>query len=196
MAQQILNVGTASGSGDGEPLRTGMVKVNANFTELYNGVEGQMSGFFDYNDTGLSVPITSAGSPVIMTNDELGAFTNKAYAPLGVTDVWDSGTNMFDWSELKLGDTVDVRLEFNLTTVSVNTQIHVDLHLGTGGGAYSIPFVSETDYKNTGTRVVNVYNGIYMGNINTLDNGGQFKISTDKDCSIVVRGWYCKITKR
>ena len=35
MAQEILNVGTSAGSGDGEPLRTGMIKTNNNFTELY-----------------------------------------------------------------------------------------------------------------------------------------------------------------
>ena len=38
MAQSILNVGTSNNSGDGEGLRQGMIKVNANFTELYNAL--------------------------------------------------------------------------------------------------------------------------------------------------------------
>jgi len=196
MAQEFLDVGTSAGSGDGEPLRTGMIKVNNNFTELYTGVEGQKNGFFDYNDSGSSISVTAAGSPVSMTNDAAGAFTNKLFPPIGVTDVWDSSTNMFDWSELKLGDMVDIRLEFLLTTLSVNTSISVELFLGTGAGSYSIPFISSRDYKNVATRTVSRYNGIYMGDLNTLDNGGQFKITTDKDCSIVVNGWYCKVIKR
>ena len=36
MAKEILDVGTSAGSGDGEPLRNGMIKVNNNFTELYD----------------------------------------------------------------------------------------------------------------------------------------------------------------
>lgn len=197
MAQEIIDVGVAGQSGSGDTTRNGMIKVNNNTTELYGltGV-GARSGFFDYNDSGTSIPVTVAGSPVLMTNDGAGAFTNKTYAPLGVTDVWNTTTDMFDWSQLKLGDMVDIRLEFQLTTTSVNTEIYVDLHLGSGGAAYTIPFISEFNSKNTGTRTVSRYNGIYMGDTNTLNNGGQFRITTDKDCSIVVNGWYCKIQRR
>ena len=197
MAQEIIDVGSSAGAGDGEIIRNAYIKTNNNFTELYGfSGEGSKSGFFDYNDSGTSIPVTVAGSPVLMTNDEAGAFTNKTYAPLGITDVWDSSINMFDWSELKLGDMIDIRLEFQLTTTSVNTEIFVDLHLGTGGSAYTIPFISEFNSKNTGTRTVSTYNGVYMGDTNTLNNGGQFRITTDKDCSIVVNGWYCKVIRR
>jgi len=37
MAKQIINVGTAANSKNGDPLRTAFSKVNANFTELYAG---------------------------------------------------------------------------------------------------------------------------------------------------------------
>ena len=35
MAQQVINVGTTSNSGGGDPLRNAMVKINENFTEVY-----------------------------------------------------------------------------------------------------------------------------------------------------------------
>jgi hypothetical protein len=38
MAQQVLNVGTAANDGTGESLRSGMVKVNTMFGELYGPV--------------------------------------------------------------------------------------------------------------------------------------------------------------
>lgn len=197
MAQEVIDVGTAAGVGDGEIIRNAYIKTNNNFIELYGKAqEGGSLGFFDYNHSGASIPVTLAGSPVVMTNNGAGAFTNKTYAPIGVTDVWNTTTNNFDWSMLKLGDTVDIRLEFALTTTSVNTEIEVDLHLGTGVAAYTIPFVIEQNYKNTGTRKVSRFNGIYLGDTNTLNNGGQFKISTDKTCSIVVNGWYCKVQRR
>ena len=36
MARQNINIGTSPNRGDGDPLRTAMTKINANFTELYN----------------------------------------------------------------------------------------------------------------------------------------------------------------
>ena len=38
MTQQIINVGQAN-KGNGDPLRTAFIKVNQNFTELYNAIE-------------------------------------------------------------------------------------------------------------------------------------------------------------
>ena len=38
MAKQVINVGTAAGDGSGDPLRDAMIKINANFTELYEGI--------------------------------------------------------------------------------------------------------------------------------------------------------------
>lgn len=152
-------------------------------------------GLIDYNDLATaSTPlvVTVAGSPVVLTNDGAGPNTNKDHLPPGVTELWNVSTDVFDWSELKLGDMVDIRLDITVITASVNTEIKVDLHLGTGGGAYTIPFITEINFKNTGNHPVNRFNGIYMGDLNTLDNGGQFKISTDKDCTVIVNGWYIK----
>ena len=36
MAQQIIGLGTVDNDGLGESLKAGGVKINANFTELYN----------------------------------------------------------------------------------------------------------------------------------------------------------------
>jgi hypothetical protein len=38
MAKQVINVGTTAGDGSGDPLRDAMIKINANFTELYDGI--------------------------------------------------------------------------------------------------------------------------------------------------------------
>ena len=152
-------------------------------------------GFADYNDSGVSTNLV-AGVPLTLTNDEAGSFTNKTYLPTGVTDVWDTGTGLFDWSELKLGDMVDIRIDLFLTTTSVNTSVNVDLNLGTGAGSYVIPFVTDNDYKAAGSHEIIVYNGIYMGDANTLDNGGYFTMTSDKNASIIVNGWYCKILIR
>lgn len=156
-------------------------------------------GIFDYNDlltTTTPISVTQASSPVPLTNDGQGAFTNKLFAPVGVDDVWNASTGSFDWTKLKLGDMVDIRLDFNLITTSVNTEINVGMHLGIGASEYVIPFVPQINFKSTGTHKINRYNGVYMGDTNTLNNGSVFKISADKSCSVVVNGWYCKIIRK
>lgn len=155
-------------------------------------------GFADYNDlatqtTPINVPGTLTN--VDLTNDESGPFTNKTYLPTGVTDVWDSGTNLFDWSDLKLGDMVDLRLDLEVTTTSPNQLVQIDLQLAVGGGQYSIPFV-DTTFKSSGPQNVNRYNGVYMGDSNTLNNSGKFVIRSDSTATVVVNGWYCKILIR
>ena len=186
--------------------------INANSTDAESRVatlEAQVAlisipdlfsgGIMDYNDvatTGTPIVVTGGAAAVVLTNDGAGAFTNKTYKPVGVTDVWDSINDVFDWSDLKLGDMVDIRLDVDLTTTSVNTEVKIDLELGTGGFAYNIPWAAETNYKTTGTHKINIYNGVYMGDTNTLNNGAAFKISADKNCTVVVNGWYCKIIVR
>ena len=154
-------------------------------------------GLVDYNDsTTAGTPLVIlAGVPKILTNDGAGAFTNKSFLPVGVTDIWDE-VDSFDWSELPLGSMIDIRLDISLTTASPNTTVEIDLHLGTGGGAYTIPFVTDADFKIAAVHTVNKYNGIYIGDANTKDNGGQFKITCDKNSTVIVNGWYCKIIIR
>lgn len=52
MAQQIINVGTNANYGDGEPLRSAFIKVNANFTEVYAEIlEGRDSNVVGSDST-------------------------------------------------------------------------------------------------------------------------------------------------
>ncbi len=153
-------------------------------------------GFVDYNDLATqTTPISFvASTPIVLTNDKLGAFTNTAYLPSGVTNIFAS--NQFDWSELGLGDMIDIRLDVEVTTTSPSQNVDIDLYLGIGspGGEYPIPFVRST-YKNAGVHGVNRYNGIYMGNSDTLNYPAEFRLVSDGGGSVKINGWYSKIIK-
>lgn len=155
-------------------------------------------GSLDYNDsataiTPINIPLGLVDTDI--TNDGAGPFTNKTYAPVGVSDVWNTTTNMFDWSDLKLGDMVDIRLDLNITTLSPNQLVEVDLLVAVGGVQYAIPF-SRNVYKNAGLQNLNGYNGIYMGDANTLNNGAKFVVRSDSAATLVVNGWHCKVLSR
>jgi hypothetical protein len=154
-------------------------------------------GLLDYNDLATATtPIShTGGATTPLTNDEAGAFTNKLYPPVGVTDVWDAINDEFDWSELKLGDMVDIRLDIVVTTSSANQEITVELELGQGGFSYRIPFI-QLFYKTSGVKKVGAFIGLYMGDTNTLDNKGQFIFTSANNADIKVNGWFCKIIRR
>lgn len=157
-------------------------------------------GLLDYNDLATATtPITITGwaAAVPLTNDELWPFTNKAYKPVNVDDVWDTSNNRFDFSDLKLWDMIDIRLDVELTTTSVNTEIEIDLIMAEWTGwEYSIPFVTRQNFKTAWTYLINRFNGIYMWDLSTLNNFAKFKMSSDKTCTVKVNGWYCKVIQR
>ena len=164
-----------------------------------NGDDDISGGFADYNDnatSGTPLSVTGGGAAVVLTNDTLGAYTNTQFLPEGVDRLWDASTNNFDWSDLSAGDMVDIRADITVTTSSSNTAIDVLLHLGTGGGAYTIPFIQDYNFKSSGTYQKVMFNSIYMGDANTLNNGGQFKITADSNCTVVVNGWYVRCLRR
>lgn len=156
-----------------------------------------VQGVYDYNDLATAstpIPLTLADTQYEMTNDGAGAFTNKTYALPGVADLWDTATNRFDFTGLSLGDTVDIRFDFEVTTSSANTAIDFVIELGIGGSAYQLTFVpSSSDFKAAGTYKVVSWFGIYMGDSNTLDNPARILARSDNTgTSVKVNGWYMR----
>lgn len=157
-------------------------------------------GWIDHNDTATTAtPIAYTGGSgfVALTNDKLGANTNLANKPTWLsTSLFNSGTNEFDWTSLRIGDTLDIRLDVQVTTSAPNQEIEVRLFLGIGDvGAYSLPY-DEASVKSSGLHQVLRFSGVYMGDSVTLNNPGQFRFSSLDDASIVVNGWYIKVTRR
>lgn len=99
MAKQIINTGLAANDGTGDPIRTAMTKVNANFTELYDrpvggggGGDGDFSGSYDdltdkpvIPDSLLDLAITDGTANQVLTANGNGTFTFRTPVSGGVT---------------------------------------------------------------------------------------------------------------
>ena len=191
MAKQVIGIGAVANDGTGDPLRDAFDKTNDNFTELYE----KKYGFLDYNDTATATTplvVTGGGGFTYLTNDGLGAFTNKTYPPQGVTDVWDAGNSRFHFNQLVLGSKMDYRLDISITTASANQEVDVQIELAIGGSAYSLS-VAQRFYKSAGTYPLVLSNFIYMGDTNTMNNYGKFKIQSPSNATVIVNGWACSI---
>lgn len=152
-------------------------------------------GIFDYRNTLASQSLTG-GTPIALNNNGAGVETYKNLPDTGVTDVWNTATNRFDFSELNIGDMIDIRLDLEVTTSSVNQTFSIDMELGQGGTTFTIPFVVNQEHKTAGAVAVNRYNGIYMRNANMTSNTAQFIISSANNLTVDVHGWYCKVIKK
>lgn len=154
-------------------------------------------GWFDYNASGAlsSVTLTAnVWNPI--ENDAGGPFTLTSYGPTGIDRVWDESTNLFDWSQLSLGDTVDIRFDIEVTTTVPNETIEVDLVMAKGTSSeYRITFIPLLTSKNATTVKLSRYQGVYMGNVDTLSGGAQFEVRTDAAATMKVNGWYNRITR-
>lgn len=157
-------------------------------------------GVEDYNDAATAttpISLASAGVYYGLTNDGAGPATNKTYKIPGFPDIWNVATNQFSFTHLALGDTVDFRVDIEITTSASNHEITLALELGIGSAA---PYTLEVDtrtYKNAGTyRLISMF-PIYLGDTTTKDYPARFVIKSDATGDTVkVNGWYVRTSIR
>ena len=161
--------------------------------------DGFSGGWADYADVATTgSPIAVSAVPTALTNDGLGVDTNTAYLPIGgngITQLWNTSSNGFDFSDLNVGDMLEIRMDIDVIIVSNNTAVDVNLHMGSGGTVI-VPFISQQNFKTTGTFEVIRYMGLYIGSEDIRDTLAQLKISADNNCTCIVNGWYIKATRR
>ena len=161
--------------------------------------DGFSGGWADYEDVATTgTPISVTATPTVLTNDGTGVNTNTKYLPIGgngVTQLWDTSSNGFDFSDLDVGDMIDIRMDITMIIASNNTAVDVDLHMGSGGSVV-VPFISQQNFKSTGSFEVIRYMGVYIGSADVRDNLAQLKIKADNNWTCTVNGWYIKAIRR
>lgn len=155
-------------------------------------------GFFDYADLATqTIPISFVtGVDKKLTNDGLGATTNKLFPPYGITDVWSASTNACNFSQLSLGDAVGIRFDITATTTSANQDISGYIKLGVGTASeYQLQIFSE-NIKTSGENHRVFYTKLYIGNEDIRTAPAEFYILSDNNGTVKVNGWYFQIERR
>jgi hypothetical protein len=149
-------------------------------------------GSFDVNDLGtIASPISIPGTGAFtkLTNDGLGPQTTNAHAPRGITELWDVDNNQWDFSQLNMGDVVDIRLDIAITTVSPNTQLLLRMEAGLGVFAFPIGWDSKF-YGSADPYPLVRSSFVAMQTTPMLTGKAEFQLAADKDCTVVVKGWH------
>ena len=156
-----------------------------------------VQGFIDYNDTTGNVEIT-ADTWTTIPNNGLGSFTNKVYAPQGVTELMDTSTGAIDTTELSLGDTILIRNDFSVNPNTNNALLEFRFTLGGGGNEYTLETTlgrlddgSGKDY-----RFSLVPQLIYMGDENTRLNPIGLELKLSSAGTFVNAGSVIQVIKR
>jgi hypothetical protein len=165
--------------------------------EIKNLAEGcTQTYWFDANDAATTTtPIThGAGSATtFLTNDGAGSSTNS-YNPNSKDALWNTSTNKFDFSSLKIGDTVEFRIDIDVANAAAQ-EINLVIDLAeTKASAYSLN-VNHTYFKtaSSGDQITAMFR-VYMGDEDTRTGTARLRLTSIAATTIVVNGWFYQIT--
>ena len=130
-------------------------------------------------------------------NNGAGAFTNKAYAPNGITELLDVSTGYLDFTQLDLGDSVQVRIDFKVNPNINNATLECRYVLGNGAGGYALKVFEKRLDRGSGIDY-DADKGsflIYMGDDNTRLNAGKLQVKLSSDGKLTNAGVAIQIFK-
>lgn len=189
MGKQVINNGTVAGDGTGEILYNSFQKCKENFDELYD----KKFGVWNLAHGGGSQTITSSvWTPV--ENDTLGANTITTFG-LTVVDIYDGTSQLFGFSDLTLADSIEYRVDGEITTTSAY-QV-VQLRVVISFGVLNIPLnLYYNTFKSAGTYPVfaTLRSPLLTESVRT--NPARIEIFTDAGATLDLKGYNVQVTKQ
>jgi hypothetical protein len=156
-------------------------------------------GYFHISDLATqTTPLAFlAATPLQLTNDGRGAFTNYEQAPYGVSDIWNTSTNKFEFAKLSVGDGVLFRADLSISTTSVNQNLQLYIKFGIGTPSEYDLLIDSWNEKSVIT-----FKHFLKDVSFSIDNEdwrtapAKIYILSDDDGSVKVNGWYIPIIRK
>jgi hypothetical protein len=156
--------------------------------------------WFYSNDTatnpaagGTKISHTANSTTTFLTNNALGNRTDE-YNPLVKDDVWNATTDSFDFNSLKVGDVINMRVDLVIDHAAAQ-EINLVMDLAEGSAAPYLLNISH-DYYVTATNgvVVTAYFELPFISQDSVDYPARIRFLSKGAATIIVEGWYYKIT--
>ncbi len=168
-----------------------------NGNRMVKAVDALRGGSFDIADAGTGVtPFAYTGGSgfVNLPNDNADT-VSATNPPLGISGVYDTVAEKLDFSELKVGSVVFLRVDLDIDT-NINNQ-EVVLRLVLAEGAYDVPLtITRSGYKQQGSYDLIGEVSFDIGDATVRDNPGLVQISSDGDLDVRVNGYRAQVLIR
>lgn len=151
----------------------------------------------DYGNTSATIPL-SVGIPTKIINNGLGTTTNISLLRPGMIPMWNVVTSQLDLSGTSIGDTVTIRMDFEVTIAGGgNAILDVELDMGIGATVPGNPLytltVADQYYKNANVYQLIILAEIYIGDSFTKDYPAEILVTSDSAGEVVkYNGHYLK----
>lgn len=156
-------------------------------------------GYFHYADLDTQTTLLAfvASTPLQLTNDTSGAFTNEDQAPYGISGVWDKPTNSLDFSQLTIGDAVLFRADLSILTKSVNQNLQLYIKFGIGTPSEYDLLIDSWNEKSVVTFKHFIKDVSFsIDNEDWRTAPAKIYILSDSDGKVKVNGWYIPIIRK
>lgn len=168
-------------------------KVNEIIDSL--GSSNILGGYANYiNGDFTPIPVPANTETKLTLDASTGTIVTNL--PDGVTNLWNSTTSQFDFSELAVGDRVRVRVDASLSNTGFNESYKMDLIIGLGSAKeFALPLAAGNRIF-SGTSPISRYNGFYIGSQELVDNPAEIRIETTDAASGFLIDIYIEIDRK
>ena len=185
MGRQLINNTDTNPDG----LTEGSNKINQMTEELY----APAFGLYNYNHGGGNQSL-SANVWNQIVNDGAGQFTYLDYAMPNV-DIYNTNNSNLDFSDLLLGDSIDIRFDGIITTNTANQSVSVRAMLDFLGINVPLEFI-RNNYKVSGTYPLFGSVRIDMLTEEVRSGISRLEIMSDGGSTLDLNGWNIKVNSR
>ena len=157
----------------------------------------QLDGYMSYNDSATqTTPILyTAPNPLKITCDGLGQFTQKTFKPLNITELYNTTTNQFIFTDLAIGDQLLIRIDLSVDVLKDST-IDVYMIFDIGGTPFILYFETTKYFKDAGIVQIVVERSLYLGSSSVVANPAEVYFKSTSNATIRVNGFYISTTRR
>jgi hypothetical protein len=190
------------GIGISQSVNDGVLDKAPSENAVYNFISQWLPkaslGYFDYADLATqTTPITVAsGVQTLLTNDTLGDDTNTSQPPYGVTAIWDADSDEFNFQQLSVGDTVDIRIHLKTTTTTANQKYHIDMKFAFDSPDEFENRIFSQYVKNASEDEQSFVTTLYIGSESVRTYPARLYITSDDDATVEVVGWFCRVFRK
>lgn len=129
-------------------------------------------------------------------DDGLGVASNDSFLPDGVSKIFNTTTGQLDFSQLAIGDTFEVRLDFDVTTSVNNQEIQTRAEFAIGSGQSYTVALHSAARKSIGTYQLSAYSGGPIASEGTRVNPAEIQLFSDENFTYQLKMIYIHIIRR